>query len=650
LYYTEQALSRSKIHPNITLLKLLEERVRDRLNARVAPILSKKKKKIAAVNLARSLLTLFGSQWLQKPWNSQEIFFMHDQNTNEIVDLQMPYILSTLTQNNWIESGPESLEYCFLFVFAFGILLLELELDQSIPMIDEDEEEADEDFPAIYMSLLRTFLGRKEDLDDPYLEDVIESCLDIRNKVESIKHPSLSNDLKLRAAFLKYVVQPLTQRLQAVHPEISLDALAVPQQNVGAKLSHTFTNDGQRSPGVPLLKSSTNIPLDQSFSSHQSASTKNPKAPTDWRVPPIRTQTWNPLQPRHRRDFEIAIICALPIEAEMVRAIFDEHWDSNGEIYGKAQGDRNAYSTGRIGRHNIVLAYMPGMGNNSAAIVANNCRFSFEGIKLALVVGICGGVPFRKNGEEIVLGDVVISDGIVPFDFGRQFPNQFIRKNTLLDSPGRPNIEIRSILAMLRVPSHRKTLQDKTSQYLSDINRGLDEEVVYPGVDEDKLYEPNYHHKHQTPSNCEICSISNHEGDQVCESALISSCEQLSCNEMRLVPRSRLSNIRARTGNTKDTGPHQPTINFGLVASGNVVMKSGRDRDNIASQEDVIAFEMEGAGVWDNFPCLIIKGVCDYADSHKNKTWQNYAAATAAACVKAFLESWAVGGSRLPNH
>src|ERR1700761_2968785 len=79
------------------------------------------------------------------------------------------------------------------------------------------------------------------------------------------------------------------------------------------------------------------------------------------------------------------------------------------------------------------------------------------------------------------------------------------------------------------------------------------------------------------------------------------------------MPRSRLSNIRAKTGNTKDTSPHQPTIQFGLVASGNVVMKSGRDRDNIASQEDVIAFEMEGAGVWDNFPCLIIKGVCDYA-------------------------------------
>jgi nucleoside phosphorylase len=69
-------------------------------------------------------------------------------------------------------------------------------------------------------------------------------------------------------------------------------------------------------------------------------------------------------------------------------------------------------------------------------------------------------------------------------------------------------------------------------------------------------------------------------------------------------------------------------------------MKSGEDRDEIAAREKVIGFEMEGAGVWDNFPCIVVKGVCDYADSHKNKKWQRYAAATAAACTKAFLKDW----------
>ncbi|KAL4869013.1 P-loop containing nucleoside triphosphate hydrolase protein [Aspergillus spectabilis] len=69
-------------------------------------------------------------------------------------------------------------------------------------------------------------------------------------------------------------------------------------------------------------------------------------------------------------------------------------------------------------------------------------------------------------------------------------------------------------------------------------------------------------------------------------------------------------------------------------------MKSGEHRDNLVKLEGVIGFEMEGAGVWNNISCVIIKGVCDYADSHKNKAWQAYAAATGAATAKAFLEYW----------
>jgi len=69
-----------------------------------------------------------------------------------------------------------------------------------------------------------------------------------------------------------------------------------------------------------------------------------------------------------------------------------------------------------------------------------------------------------------------------------------------------------------------------------------------------------------------------------------------------------------------------------------MVMKSGEDRDEITLREKVIGFEMEGTGVWDNFPCVVIKGVCDYADSHKNKKWQGYVAAAAIACMKAFLK------------
>jgi hypothetical protein len=39
----------------------------------------------------------------------------------------------------------------------------------------------------------------------------------------------------------------------------------------------------------------------------------------------------------------------------------------------------------------------------------------------------------------------------------------------------------------------------------------------------------------------------------------------------------------------------------------------------------------------DSFPCVVIRGICDYADSHKNKRWQPYAAVTAAAYAKELL-------------
>lgn len=91
------------------------------------------------------------------------------------------------------------------------------------------------------------------------------------------------------------------------------------------------------------------------------------------------------------------------------------------------------YTTGSIDRHYVVLAHMPGMGKGGAASVAATLQCSFRRIKLALVVRICGEVPIRTDGEEILLGDVIISTGIVQYDFGRQLQDRFIRKDTLED-------------------------------------------------------------------------------------------------------------------------------------------------------------------------------------------------------------------------
>jgi len=84
------------------------------------------------------------------------------------------------------------------------------------------------------------------------------------------------------------------------------------------------------------------------------------------------------------------------------------------------------------------------------------------------------------------------------------------------------------------------------------------------------------------------------------------------------------------------SGNH-PRIHYGLIASGNQIIKSAQTRDDLAMKYNILCFEMEAAGIMNSIPCLVIRGICDYADSHKNKLWQEYAAATAAAYAKLLL-------------
>jgi nucleoside phosphorylase len=130
--------------------------------------------------------------------------------------------------------------------------------------------------------------------------------------------------------------------------------------------------------------------------------------------------------PRNRRDFKVAIICALSLEAENVQSVFDRCWEDKDKQYGKAEGDQNAYSTGVIRRQNVVLAYMPNMSTTSVSAVAASIRSSFPGIQLALVVGICGvALVYVATQKEIVLDNIIISTAVIQYDFSRQYSNRF---------------------------------------------------------------------------------------------------------------------------------------------------------------------------------------------------------------------------------
>ncbi|KUM57039.1 hypothetical protein ACN42_g10158 [Penicillium freii] len=78
-------------------------------------------------------------------------------------------------------------------------------------------------------------------------------------------------------------------------------------------------------------------------------------------------------------------------------------------------------------------------------------------------------------------------------------------------------------------------------------------------------------------------------------------------------------------------------VHYGLIASSNQVVKDSQLRDRLGRELDAYCVEMEAAGLMNNYPCLVIRGICDYADSHKNKEWQGYAATVAAAYAKEVL-------------
>jgi nucleoside phosphorylase len=335
------------------------------------------------------------------------------------------------------------------------------------------------------------------------------------------------------------------------------------------------------------------------------------------------------MRPQSRNEFEIAIICALPLEFNAVEALLDEHYDEFDPTYNNQLGDAIWYRTGRVDRHNIVLTCLPGIGIGSAASVASSLQARFPKIGLALLVGVCGGVPFPSEETEIILGDVIISNKVVKYGFGQQYPDRFQPKGLVKETLGPSDRDVQAFLKGLETNKMHRQLQDYLLKYLQGLQQHLNGKWKYPDTTQDQLFQASYRHKHYHLHPDILCPCMNCQSssDPICDKALENDCKKLGCRG-KPVQRSRL---RADEPN--------PQVYFGSLASADIVMKSGEHRDQLAGAEKVIGFEMEGAGICDIFPSVIIKGVCDYADSHKNKTWQDYASATAASCAKAFLKS-----------
>lgn len=337
---------------------------------------------------------------------------------------------------------------------------------------------------------------------------------------------------------------------------------------------------------------------------------------------------------RKREDYKVAIVAALPKEKDAVDAIL-EHRVPRQDTIAIPDEDFNHYTFGVLGNHHVVVTQLPGMGKVNATTAAVNMRRSFPNIKLCLLVGICGIVPVTEKDDERsverFLGDVVIADSIIQYDFGHGTEGGFVRKSTVTVVPGRPSTKVQNILAHLQTWQGKLELQADLAINLEALLSRTDipPDSTYPS-NPDLAFPLGYIHRHiKDPCPTHVCEVK-----PPCPAARGKSCMRLGCDPAQQLPRERrpVSN--------------KPLVFVGTVGVADLVQKSAMSRDEIAASENVVAFEMESVGLWDNFPdVVVIKSACDYADSHKNDFFHRYASATSAACAKAFLQLYRLEGN-----
>ncbi|RAH42641.1 Pfs domain protein [Aspergillus brunneoviolaceus CBS 621.78] len=307
-------------------------------------------------------------------------------------------------------------------------------------------------------------------------------------------------------------------------------------------------------------------------------------------------------QPSNRKltlaHYTVGIICALQHELMAVRVLFDEVF----EPVTMPAGDHNHYVLGRIAEHNVVgVCLQHGSDSTeSARKSVHYIKHSFPGIRFCLLVGMGAGTPF--DAHDIRLGDVIVSDprrpysGVIPYDI-TQTP--LSGPLTLNGFPLPPPTDLTQAISALE--SNPDGATASLDRYIRQIEL-LKIQYQHPDPDPDRLFLSCYSHALPSDPDCHRC---------------------WSMFELRRPPRPTL----------------QPCIHYGLIASSTAIPRAGYHRDLLIKAHNILCFETEAAGIVDVYPCVLIRGICDYGDSHRNTRWQHYAAATAAAYAKVLLAS-----------
>lgn len=311
------------------------------------------------------------------------------------------------------------------------------------------------------------------------------------------------------------------------------------------------------------------------------------------------------LEMASRDDYLVGWVCALPVEVAAAKATLDRIHDALPPD--STLDDSNNYILGSLQGHNVVLAYPHSgvYGETSVASVAAQLHASFKSVRCTLLVGIGGGVP--GTNEDIRLGDVVVSKstggrpGVTQYEANEERAgdqHQSIRGR----APEQPTPLL--LTAMGKAETAAIFDESQMSRHLSEIVQKDPVIFAHPGPEQDVLFEPDY--QHATAEFAEDGCIH--------------------CNPDMIRPRQ-----------PRET--QNPRVHYGPIVSSHRPIRHGATRDMLAHKLGALCLETEASGLKDAAKYLIIRGICDYADSHSSssKLWQAYAAAAAAAYAKEVL-------------
>jgi nucleoside phosphorylase len=294
--------------------------------------------------------------------------------------------------------------------------------------------------------------------------------------------------------------------------------------------------------------------------------------------------------------YTVAWIAPLEIEARAALYMLDNRHQGQ---FRWSHGYNYLFHAGDINGHNVIIATLPSgevYGTSSAAALASQIKILFPNIRFGLLVGVAAGLPnlSRTPPRDIRLGDVLVglpegeSAGLFAYDLGKVTKDGFqpLHYGHVLTTT---EMIVRAAIGNIKIES-----PNDTAIFLPFYENIKDKEhangtFLDPGQDQDNLYEAN-------------------QG-----------------GIKHLVKREqRLDSKRVR-------------VWYGPIGSGEKLMKNAEKRNELRDKYNVIGLEMEAAGTMNQIPVGVIRGVCDYGDEYKNKEWQPYAAAMAAAYAKAVL-------------